>query len=117
MPMKTLEWMYHRKGCKTCSRADEFLIKHGLSVKEVVSANKTAIVPEEAMKILRAAEELHVTKGTRVLDIKLTEQPLSEAELQALIIGPSGKLRAPAIKSGKKLIVGFDEQMYSRQLT
>lgn len=115
--MRTLEWMYYRKGCKTCGRADEFLTKHDISVKEVVSANKTAIVPDEAMEILRSMEELHVTKGTRVLDINLQEQALSDADLKALIIGPSGKLRAPAIKTGKKLIVGFDEQMYSRQLT
>jgi hypothetical protein len=37
-------------------------------------------------------------------------------QLSALMIGPSGNLRAPTARVGKTLLVGFDEQMYKSAL-
>ena len=38
------------------------------------------------------------------------------ATLAALIVGPSGNLRAPAAWIGKTLLVGFDAEMYTKAL-
>jgi hypothetical protein len=39
-----------------------------------------------------------------------------EATLRSLILGPSGNLRAPALRVGRTLLVGFDEPTYRRLL-
>ena len=43
------------------------------------------------------------------------DQP-SDTELAKLLIGPSGNLRAPTIRRGKKLFVGFNEAAYKEHL-
>lgn len=32
--------------------------------------------------------------------------------LKKLLVGPTGNLRAPTLRLGKTLVVGFNEQMY-----
>jgi len=36
-----------------------------------------------------------------------------EKELLDALLGPTGNLRAPSIKVGKKLIVGFNEEFFA----
>lgn len=38
------------------------------------------------------------------------------ATLRGLLIGPSGNLRAPTLRRGRTLLVGFDEATYARVL-
>jgi len=51
-----------------------------------------------------------VAKGKRVIDL----DPRSSApeEISALVLGPTGNLRAPALKLGKTWLVGFNEEAY-----
>lgn len=55
-------------------------------------------------------------KGKQVLHVDLRASKPSTAELTALLIGPTGNLRAPTIRTGRTLIVGFDEATYARVL-
>ena len=48
------------------------------------------------------------------LDLK-KDQP-SEEEILKLVLGPTGNLRAPTLMVGKKLVVGFNEEMYEKTL-
>jgi hypothetical protein len=41
----------------------------------------------------------------------------TDDEVAALVVGPSGNLRAPALRVGKTLLVGFDEGTYSTLLS
>lgn len=41
----------------------------------------------------------------------------SDADLLAVLIGPSGNLRAPTIRIGSTLMIGFNEETYSKLLT
>lgn len=41
------------------------------------------------------------------------DHPGMDALLRVLI-GPTGKLRSPAIRRGRMLIVGFNEEMYRK---
>lgn len=65
--------------------------------------------------MLEGIDELYATKGKRVIQVDLTTGNATRAEIAALIIGPSGKLRAPTVRIGRRLLVGFDEGLY-RQL-
>ena len=65
--------------------------------------------------MLEGIDELYATRGSRVIRVDLTTGNATRAEIAALIIGPSGNLRAPTVRIGTKLLVGFDEVTY-RQL-
>ncbi len=54
-------------------------------------------------------------KFRRVAELDLTKSP-SAAELDALLLGPTGKLRAPTFKKGKTLMVGFTPEAYAKGL-
>jgi arsenate reductase-like glutaredoxin family protein len=53
-----------------------------------------------------------VTKGQRVVRVDLRKQRPSDEELLALLLGPSGNLRAPTVRRGRRLVVGFDDATY-----
>lgn len=48
---------------------------------------------------------------------RLNPKGAEDEEIAALIIGPSGNLRAPAFFAGKKLVIGFEEDAYREVLT
>jgi len=45
--------------------------------------------------------------------LDLRQKP-PRAEIEALLIGPTGNLRAPTVRKGRTLLVGFDEEIYRR---
>ncbi|WP_157605878.1 ArsC family (seleno)protein [Schlesneria paludicola] len=113
--MSKVDWSYHRKNCNSCSKATEFLTEHNVSVNTTVDARTVPLVESDAQALIDAANEIYVTRGTKVLHFDLKhERP---AELLELIMGRSGKLRAPTLKVGKTLIVGFDQSTYERVLS
>jgi len=58
------------------------------------------------------ANDLYVAKGKKVVHLNLKKEPASDEEILKLILGPSGNLRAPTLRTGKKLVVGFNQEMY-----
>jgi len=48
--------------------------------------------------------------------VNLKQQKPAAEELASLLLGPTGNLRAPALRLGRTLIVGFDEPMYRKLL-
>lgn len=44
----------------------------------------------------------------------MRRQPPSDEEILKLILGPTGNLRAPTIRVGKTLIVGFNPPGYEK---
>ena len=42
----------------------------------------------------------------------LKKQQPDEDELKKLVLGPTGNLRAPTLRKGKTLIVGFNQETY-----
>jgi arsenate reductase-like glutaredoxin family protein len=55
---------------------------------------------------------LVVAKGKKIVDVDLKKTPTSDDEIAALMLGPTGNLRAPTIRKGKTLYVGFSEETY-----
>ncbi len=68
--------------------------------------------PAEALRLLSDVDELYAMRGKRVVRIDLrTERPDDEA-LLSLMLGPTGNLRAPTIRVGRTLLVGFEGETY-----
>ena len=60
--------------------------------------------------------ELIAAKGKKVERIDLRKGKPDKATVARLMIGPSGNLRAPTLRVGKKILVGFDEESFSKVL-
>jgi arsenate reductase-like glutaredoxin family protein len=84
--------------------------------KDLVDARKTRMGPKEAMALLDGANELLAAKGKKVERIDLRKGKPDKATMARLMIGPSGNLRAPTLRVGKKILVGFDEETYEKVL-
>ena len=117
LEMPKIDWSYHRPGWKTCGRTQEFLANAKLDVKKEVNAKKEKFQKQAALQLVSSASQLFVAKGKKVVRIDLNKDDPSEQELLKLVLGPTGNLRAPVLQVGKKLIVGFNEEMYAELLT
>jgi hypothetical protein len=67
---------------------------------------------DEALAVLARADELYAIKGKRVVHVDLRKGRRDRALLLELLLGPTGNLRAPTLRKGRTLLVGFDEATY-----
>jgi arsenate reductase-like glutaredoxin family protein len=100
----------------TCGKAQEFLAHEHAVVKVQADAKKVRFDRDAALRLVREAEQLWVAKGKRVVHVDLKRDAPSDDDLAALVLGPSGNLRAPALRSGGKLLIGFDPAAYAEVL-
>lgn len=62
---------------------------------------------------------LLVAKGKKVTRVDLVDMAADAPDddsLAALLLGPTGNLRAPTVKAGTTMLVGFNEEMYAEVL-
>ena len=81
-----------------------------------MDAKKDTIKGEKALAVLANVDDLHVAKGKKVIHVDLRKSRPPRSELLELLLGPTGNLRAPTIRKGRTLLVGFDEATYKSVL-
>ena len=113
---QNIDWRYHRSGCSTCQKTQDFLDRHSLGALELVEAKKKALRAEEALKLAQSVDEIYATKGSNRVYFNLRQAKPDQDKLLASMLGPTGNLRAPILKKGRVLLVGFDEENYSKIL-
>lgn len=67
--------------------------------------------------MLDGVTDLYVAKGRTIVHTDLTTERPSDDELLTMMLGRSGKLRAPAIRSEGRLLVGYNAEMLGAVLT
>lgn len=88
------------------------LQRHGLTIDQVVDARKEALAGEDAWKLLAGAGQVLVAKG-KAYQVFDPHTDGKEA-LLAQALGRTGNLRAPTLRIGDQLWVGFSEGLYAR---
>jgi arsenate reductase-like glutaredoxin family protein len=68
---------------------------------------------KEASDLLKKADWLYSAKGKNLVRLDLREDKPSAEEIQKLMVGPTGNLRAPTFKRGRTVFVGFNEDAYN----
>lgn len=68
------------------------------------------------MKLARSARKVIVAKGKKVEIFDMKTGAPKDADLLKAILGPTGNLRAPTIRRGQTLLVGFSEEVYAKTL-
>ncbi|MBX7185914.1 MAG: hypothetical protein K1Y01_12295 [Vicinamibacteria bacterium] len=99
----------------TCKKTQEFLAKTGTGTKTVVNATKTHLGLKDAKELLQGIDEILSSRGSKVERLLMKDQP-DDAALERALIGPTGRLRAPTARIGRRLLVGFNEAAYRATL-
>ena len=79
---------------------------------EEIDARKVRYGDSDALELVEGKSTLLVAKGKKVTKVDLRKDRPEDAALVGMMLGPPGNLRAPTLVVGKKVIVGFNEDLY-----
>jgi hypothetical protein len=87
---------------------------NGVEVRELVPASRK-LGAAAARELARAARRVIVAKGKAVRAFE--PGGAASKDLVEAMLGPTGNLRAPTIRVGTTVVVGFDEATYQDALS
>jgi arsenate reductase-like glutaredoxin family protein len=90
------------------------MAKRNLTAREVVDARKVKMGKPQIAALLRTSSKVIASKGKASIAFNLKKDPPVEKELYENLLGPTGNLRAPTLRMGKTLIVGFNEDAWKK---
>ena len=64
----------------------------------------------------QSAAKVVVAKGKKVVTFDMKKDPPDDDTLAAHLLGPTGNLKAPTLRIGDTLLVGFSEEAYRETL-
>jgi hypothetical protein len=77
-----------------------------------VDAGKEKHGRDAALRLARAVDTVVVARGKKVVTFDMKKEPPDDDTLAAYLLGPTGNLKAPTLRKGKTLLVGFGEAAY-----
>ena len=84
-------------------------------VHETVSASKK-LGRDAALALTAEADRLIAAKGKQVTAVDLAAERPSDDVLAGLMLGPTGNMRAPTMRVGRMLLVGYNEGVFADAL-
>jgi len=69
------------------------------------------LAAKEAADLAKQASKVIVAKGKKVSEFSGGK---AGKEIVEAMLGPTGNLRAPTIRKGKTVLVGFNEELFER---
>ncbi len=100
----------------SCKKAQGYLESHAVAVADQTDAGKERKGREAALALARSAARVIVARGKNTVTIDMKKDPPDDDALAALLLGPTGNLRAPTLRKGETLLVGFSEDAYRQVL-
>ncbi len=82
----------------------------------MVNAGTARLGRADALRLAEASSRVIVARGKKVVAFDMVRDPPDRATLLKALLGPTGNLRAPTIRRGKTLLVGFSEERYAETL-
>ncbi|SRR6266540_2821912 len=99
-----------------CQKAQGFLESGRVDVNATIDAKKEKRGRDEALTLARSVETVVVGKGKKVVTFDMRNVPPDDDTLAAQLLGPTGNLKAPTLRVGSTLLVGFSEEAYRQAL-
>jgi hypothetical protein len=81
-----------------------------------VDAGKARHGRDAALKLARSVRRVVAGRGKNVVTFDMKHHPPDDETLAAYVLGPTGNLRAPTLRVGDTLLVGFNEAAYRQVL-
>jgi hypothetical protein len=78
----------------------------------IVDATKERRGRDAALKLARSVGRVIAARGKKVVVFDMTNDPPDDEMLAAHLLGPTGNLKAPTLRIGETLLVGFGEEAY-----
>ncbi len=100
----------------SCKKAQGFLEAQALEVKDVTDAGKERKGRDEALALAKSVRKVVVGRGKKVVVFDMKADPPDDETLLAQVLGPTGNLKAPTLRRGDTLLVGFNEEAYKQIL-
>ena len=97
-------------------KAQGFLEKGAAQVAARTDAGKERKGRDEALALAKAAAKVVVGRGKKVVVFDMKKAPPDDETLLAHVLGPTGNLKAPTLRLGNTLLVGFSEAAYQQVL-
>ncbi|PIE59642.1 MAG: hypothetical protein CSA32_02975 [Desulfobulbus propionicus] len=85
-----------------------------IAITETVNAGKEKITGEDAWELLKQADEIIVGRGRKY--VVFEPGATNKEEVLKQTLGRTGNLRAPTLRIGKKLIIGYSDEMYAQHI-
>ena len=88
------------------------LNRNSIACETVADARKASLAEEEAWQVLSAAREIIVAKGKK----RLVFDPRRDSRetIHKETLARSGTLRAPTLRIGDRLLVGYNDELYAQ---
>ena len=80
----------------------------------MTDAGKNRLGREEALKLARSVKRIVTGRGKNSVVLDVTKGALDDETLVGHILGPTGNLKAPTLRVGDTLLVGFNEEAYKQ---
>ncbi len=100
----------------SCGKSQGFLADNDIQITDTVIANKEKFGRADALSLAQDADRVIVAKGKKVVTFDMKDGRPDDETLLGAMLGPTGNLRAPTIRSGKTLLVGFNDDLFSATL-
>jgi hypothetical protein len=99
-------------------KAQGFLEAHDYpEPAEVLDAGKNRRGRDEALKLAKSVHTVVVARGKKVVTFDMRAAPPDDDTLAAHLLGPTGNLKAPTLRLGQTLLVGFGDAAYQQVLS
>jgi len=84
-----------------------------LQVAEIIDARKQKFDSAALRSLFRGGSRLIAAKGKKLAEFDLESSKIDWSAIEAAVLGPSGTLRAPTLRVGKKFYVGFSPEAWT----
>lgn len=81
-----------------------------MTVQDTIPASRKLGLGD-ALALVEQADRLVVAKGKKLTELDLGTEPPAHDAVAKLMLGPTGNLRAPTLRVGRTLVVGYNEQV------
>jgi hypothetical protein len=86
-------------------------------VKTITDAGKQKQGRAEALRLAKSVSQIVVARGKRIVSFDMRKDKPSDDTLSVHLLGPTGNLRAPTMRVGSSLYVGFNEVAFANLMT
>jgi hypothetical protein len=79
----------------------------------MVDARKERFGSGELEPIFKGARRVLACKGKKVQEFDMRSVAVTDEAFEVSVLGPSGNLRAPTLRAGSTVVVGFHAEVYA----
>lgn len=97
---RRIDWFYARPGCESCEKVRAELAARRLTIVEERST-KRPLTEAEAIALLGEVDRVRIARGGKI------DRRAAPETVPGDLRGPTGGFRAPLLRRGRELLVGY----------